>query len=265
MKSLEVQARFDSRAPPVGQETLHLKTLLSRSSSSSARRHLIHLEALVGSCNRMAARREHKRYRDEEPTAAESSEAVIDFGATPMWHPPASYQQESSVRQALGPDEALKDNSTASISSSTQDHGDSVAAKSILHLHSLSFEALETPYRKDPATTTPVNRRDAVHRVMATDSEVFAQRYQRRMLDFNIDMYDIDETQIASVDKDDGRMYHIGHKVRDVKVAPELELMSAFKGGDTFSGTFATDRPLPREAQAMVDQMLDKPNIVSGR
>lgn len=128
-----------------------------------------------------------------------------------MQYPPAFYQQESSLREHRGPGQADEDDLRATFFPSQPD--DRYAP----HIEGLTHSDCDAP---NPATPdyhvtnfTPINDRSAVPRILPTDSDVFTTRYNRRIPELNIDMYEIEESQVSSLDKTDDRMYHLGHRV----------------------------------------------------
>ncbi|KXT06651.1 hypothetical protein AC578_8571 [Pseudocercospora eumusae] len=153
--------------------------------------------------------------------------------STPMQYPPASYQQVSSLREHRGPHQTHEHDLPDPYAPGTES------------LRPPDCDAFNPPTPNHLVTTfTPTNDRSAIPRILPTDSDVFTSRYNRRIPELNIDMYEIEESQVSSLDKTDDRMYHLGHKA-----------------GGAYSGTFAEDKPLAPEIQAMIEKMLDKRHL----
>ncbi|KAF7195667.1 hypothetical protein HII31_02985 [Pseudocercospora fuligena] len=183
-----------------------------------------------------------ERHRREGHSYAHNSNEMIDLGRTPMLYPPASYQQESSLREHHGPRQPDEDDLRATFVSSQPYDPYAPDAQSLRHPDCDVFNPATPNYLV--TNFTPINDRSAIPRILPTDSDVFTIRYNRRIPELNIDMYEIEESQVSSLDKTDDRMYHLGHK-----------------GGGTYSGTFAEDKPLAPEIQDMIEKMLDRKNI----
>ena len=184
---------------------------------------------------------------------------MIDLGRTPMQYPPASYQQESSLREHRGPRQPDEDDLRATFVSSQPYDPYAPDAQSLRHPDC----DVSNPATPNYLVTnfTPINDRSAIPRILPTDSDVFTTRYNRRIPELHIDMYEIEPSQVSSLDKTDDRMYHLGHKVSIRLILFYLCFTYTFQGGGTYSGTFAEDKPLAPEIQAMIEKMLDKKNI----
>ncbi|EME86339.1 uncharacterized protein MYCFIDRAFT_194424 [Pseudocercospora fijiensis CIRAD86] len=156
---------------------------------------------------------------------------LVDCGRTPMLYPPASYQQESSLREYSGRHPTDDDHLPTSCISPQPDD---------------THPCPDCDMFDSPRPNYLANERSAIAipRIRPTDSDAFTSRYSRRIPELNIDMYDLDESQVSSLDKGDDRMYHFGHKA-----------------GGTYSGTFVEDEPLAPEIQAIIEKMLDKKKI----
>ncbi|KXT12578.1 hypothetical protein AC579_2101 [Pseudocercospora musae] len=195
------------------------------------------------SCTRASTSGNREQLHREGHLYPRDSYEMIDCGRTPMLYPPASYQQESSLREHRGPYHTNDDDDLGTTFVSSQP--DDPYAPDSQSLRQPACHAFNSATPNYLVTNfTPINDRSAVPRILPTDSDVFTTRYNRRIPELNIDMYEIEESQVISLDKTDDRMYHLGHK-----------------GGGTYSGTFAEDKPLAPEIQDMIEKMLDKRNI----
>ncbi|KAF2216509.1 hypothetical protein CERZMDRAFT_104765 [Cercospora zeae-maydis SCOH1-5] len=138
--------------------------------------------------------------------------ALVDAGDTPLWFPPASVLEESSLRSTL----LQNDKAEASDKQTSTPNYMYTALKAANHL-------------PNPPCDKPASHRPLVPLIIPTTSETFRQHYGREIQDLRIDMYELGEHELATIDHDENRVYHIG-----------------LNTGGSYSGRFANKPLLPK-------------------
>ncbi|USW49379.1 hypothetical protein Slin15195_G026980 [Septoria linicola] len=167
---------------------------------------------------------------------------LVDVGGTPLWHPPASLQEESSLRSTL---------SHTEFDAPRNDVNTNLGGRT-----STSIDQLQEPESSSPVYTytsfTPINKRSGPlpntpssdHEppmcILPTTSETFRQHYGRHIPEIKIDMYEVGEHELDGLEQDERRVYHIGlnkggsysGRLQQQPLKPELEQMISKTLGD---------------------------------
>ncbi|PPJ58650.1 hypothetical protein CBER1_03526 [Cercospora berteroae] len=164
------------------------------------------------------------------------SSSLVDAGGTPLWYPPASIPDESSLRSTLvrhdAPGvEARRPSSQQEAVTAEEQMLAAVAQKS------LEYSDTSSKSINRPASATldkPTGRDSLVPRIAPTTTELFRQHYGRQIEGLHIDMYEVGAHHVATMDHQENRVYHIG-----------------LNTGGSYSGRFE-NKPLVSELQALL-------------
>ena len=87
-----------------------------------------------------------------------------------------------------------------------------VAQKSLEYTYT-SFKPINQP--ANPPCDKPTRDDSPVPRITPTTTELFRQHYGRQIEGLHIDMYEIGAHEVATIDHQENRVYHIGLNVGD--------------------------------------------------
>ncbi|GIZ46662.1 hypothetical protein CKM354_000978000 [Cercospora kikuchii] len=168
------------------------------------------------------------------------SSTLVDAGGTPLWYPPASILEESSLRSTLvqhdkpGP-ESRRLSSRTEAAGAEKEMLAAVAQRSLEYTYA-SFKPINQP--ASAALDTPTRHDSPVPRIAPTTTELFRQHYGRQIEGLHIDMYEIGAHEVPTIDHHENRVYHIG-----------------LNTGGSYSGRFES-KPLVSELQALLEGAL---------
>ncbi|PIA99208.1 hypothetical protein CB0940_02563 [Cercospora beticola] len=164
------------------------------------------------------------------------SSNLVDAGGTPLWYPPASILEESSLRSTLVRHdkpgvESRRPSSLREAAGAEEQMLAAVAQRSLEYTHT-SFNPINQP--ANPPCDKPTRHDSPVPRITPTTTELFRQHYGRQIECLHIDMYELGAHEVATIDHQENRVYHIG-----------------LNTGGSYSGRFE-NKPLVSELQALL-------------
>ena len=168
---------------------------------------------------------------DSKPARRAAAKALnlIDAGNTPLWYAPTSLQNESSMRSTLPGNTTPYEQRHGDLHHSPFRKPRRGAARIPDRVTSQyeTFDHEETSPAYAYTAFTPINSHrpaasqvpsdhydEAPPRILPTSSEKFMQHYGRTIPEITIDMYEVGEHELESLDQNEGRVYHIGINVR---------------------------------------------------
>ncbi|CZT20063.1 uncharacterized protein RCC_05920 [Ramularia collo-cygni] len=185
-----------------------------------------------------------------------SAGGIVDLGdmATPPHFPPLAYHPESDLRSK--PNDFLPHHLVEADHRTRSD-----VEQSLDDLESANGDAFDYPSQHEQHSPliypswTPINDRSVRPRKLPLDSATFMQRNGYTVTNGELRMNEIFEDDFEKVDKQDGLVYHQGHKSRDVD-----------GHGTSYSIVWLEDDPdqLPSQVQLWEDRQTKQRRSMEG-